>query len=91
MFLVKGKVALRVLLGSQRVRIKTNQRYNDGEWHKVIFERRDNFTQLTVDDIVQPAVEITESSVSFPMRIPVYVGGLHVSKCSFNIKFQLFL
>ncbi|XP_049683277.1 laminin subunit alpha-3 [Accipiter gentilis] len=64
-------------LGSEgkRIKIKTSIKYNDGQWHTVVFSRDGKNVRLVVDGLrAQHRRLETNSAIS--IKPPVYVGGL---------------
>ncbi|XP_076800337.1 laminin subunit alpha-5-like isoform X2 [Clavelina lepadiformis] len=76
-YLMKGKVAFSVMFGEERSRIKSLNRYNDGAWHKITFERKGNTTQLMLDGSIEGRATMFSESMTFPSNMPFYIGGLH--------------
>uniref|UniRef100_A0A8B9NMD6 Laminin subunit alpha 3 n=1 Tax=Accipiter nisus TaxID=211598 RepID=A0A8B9NMD6_9AVES len=64
-------------LGSEgkRIKIKTSIKYNDGQWHTVVFSRDGKNVRLVVDGLrAQHRRLETNSAIS--IKPPIYVGGL---------------
>ena len=84
-YLIKGKIAFSVMFGAERSRMKSSERYTDGDWHQLTFERKRNASQLMVDGSIVGQGAINSDSRFFPSNVPFYVGGLHVRRLLFLI------
>ena len=78
LYFVNGRLHYGFDCGSGRgVVALEGKAYNDGQWHKVRFSRKDNRGRLDVDD-GQATAEFTSagSTTSLNVRSPMYVGGV---------------
>ena len=67
------------MFGQERSRMKSTERYADGSWHQIRFERKANATQIMVDGSIVGQETVYRDSQTFPTNIPFYIGGLHAS------------
>ncbi|KAJ8356009.1 hypothetical protein SKAU_G00188030 [Synaphobranchus kaupii] len=51
LFLAHGKLVYTFNMGSHKVKIKSQEKYNDGLWHNVIFTRDGNVGRLIIDGL----------------------------------------
>ncbi|XP_010185007.1 PREDICTED: laminin subunit alpha-3-like, partial [Mesitornis unicolor] len=71
----KGCFVFSLGSGGRRIKIKTSIKYNDGQWHTVVFSTDRKNARLVVDGLrAQHRRLATNSAISF--KPPVYVGGL---------------
>ncbi|XP_009704443.1 PREDICTED: laminin subunit alpha-3-like, partial [Cariama cristata] len=71
----KGRLVLSLGSGGKRTKIKTSLKYNDGQWHTVVFSTDGKNVRLVVDGLrAQHGRLATNSAVS--IKPPIYVGGL---------------
>ncbi|KAM9260806.1 laminin subunit alpha-3 [Cariama cristata] len=71
----KGRLVLSLGSGGKRTKIKTSLKYNDGQWHTVVFSTDGKNVCLVVDGLrAQHGRLATNSAVS--IKPPIYVGGL---------------
>lgn len=77
LYLVNGRIMLKVTFGTETVRIKTEEKYNDGYWHLITFERKNLDLNLIVDGTIYYS-EMYEISQTFSDLLFFYIGGLQV-------------
>uniref|UniRef100_A0A8C3JMH8 Laminin subunit alpha 3 n=1 Tax=Calidris pygmaea TaxID=425635 RepID=A0A8C3JMH8_9CHAR len=71
----KGRFVFSLGSGGKRTKIKTSTKYNDGQWHTVVFNTDGKNVRLVVDGLrAQHGRLATNSAIS--IKPPVYVGGL---------------
>ncbi|KAM6103707.1 LOW QUALITY PROTEIN: laminin subunit alpha-3 [Theristicus caerulescens] len=71
----KGRFVFSVGSGGKRVKIKTSVKYNDGQWHTVVFSTDEKNVRLVVDGLrAQHGRLATNSAIS--IKPPIYMGGL---------------
>lgn len=78
LYLVKGKVMLKVKFAHETQRIKTDEKFNNGNWNLIAFQRKGNTLQLRVDGDLYFS-EISEYSQTFSDLLFFYIGGLQVT------------
>ncbi|XP_009989305.1 PREDICTED: laminin subunit alpha-3, partial [Tauraco erythrolophus] len=71
----KGRFVFSLGSAVKRIKIKTSIKYNDGQWHTVVFSTEGKNVHLVVDGLrAQHGRLATNSAVS--IKPPIYVGGL---------------
>ncbi|XP_009884960.1 PREDICTED: laminin subunit alpha-3 [Charadrius vociferus] len=71
----KGRLVFSLGSGGKRIKIKTSTKYNDGQWHTVVFSTDGKDVSLVVDGLrAQHGRLATNSAIS--IKPPIYVGGL---------------
>ncbi|XP_010154204.1 PREDICTED: laminin subunit alpha-3-like, partial [Eurypyga helias] len=71
----KGRFVFTLVSGGKRVKIKSSIKYNDGQWHTVVFSTDGKTARLLVDGLrAQHGRLATNSAIS--IKPPIYVGGL---------------
>ncbi|KFW72369.1 Laminin subunit alpha-3, partial [Pygoscelis adeliae] len=71
----KGRFVFSLGSGAKRIKIKTSIKYNDGQWHTVVFSTDGENVRLVVDGLrAQHGRLATNSAIS--IKPPIYVGGL---------------
>ncbi|KAM3603251.1 uncharacterized protein V6R79_019351 [Siganus canaliculatus] len=85
LFLANGKLVYTFSVGEQRVKIRTDDKYNDGAWHNVIFIRDGNLGRLIIDGLT-PLEDRVEGSIA-PLHVssPIYVGGVPPGTAQKNV------
>lgn len=74
-YLIKGRVTLSVKFGTERRRIKSLYKFNDGFWHDITFQRKAQNLQMILDDTITN-VEFYETSSTFSSLMLFYIGGM---------------
>uniref|UniRef100_A0A8C4UMY3 Laminin subunit alpha 3 n=1 Tax=Falco tinnunculus TaxID=100819 RepID=A0A8C4UMY3_FALTI len=71
----KGRFVFSLGSGGKRIKIKTSIKYNDGQWHTVVFSVDGKDVRLVVDGLrAQHGRLATNSAIN--IKPPIYVGGL---------------
>lgn len=84
--LAHGKLLYTFNVGDQRVKIKSEDKYNDGSWHSVIFIRDGNVGRLIVDGLTMLEDSVQGNNVSWHISGPLYVGGVPAGRAQKNIQ-----
>ncbi|NXI50136.1 LAMA3 protein, partial [Chloroceryle aenea] len=75
----KGHFVFSLGSGGKRIKIKSSIKYNDGQWHTVVFSVDGKNIRLVVDGLrTQHGRLATNSALS--IKPPIYVGGLPALK-----------
>ncbi|XP_053252360.1 laminin subunit alpha-3 [Podarcis raffonei] len=75
LFLSKGRFVLLLAADGRKIKIKSKAKYNDGQWHTVVFSRAGKRVRLVVDGLKAREVN-TEPSFSAMTESPIYLGGV---------------
>ncbi|XP_028253494.1 laminin subunit alpha-4 [Parambassis ranga] len=86
LFLAHGKLVYTFNMADQRVKIRSEEKYNDGAWHNVIFIRDGSLGRLIIDGLTVLEDRAQGSSVSWHVSSPVYMGGVPPGKAEKNIQ-----
>ncbi|KFP23247.1 Laminin subunit alpha-3, partial [Egretta garzetta] len=71
----KGRFVFSLGSGGEQIKIKTSMKYNDGQWHTVVFSTDGKNVRLVVDGLrAEHGRLATNSAIS--IKPPIYVGGL---------------
>ncbi|XP_056188731.1 laminin subunit alpha-3 [Falco biarmicus] len=71
----KGRFVFSLGSGGKRIKIKTSIKYNDGQWHTVVFSVDGKDVRLVVDGLrAQHGRLATNSAIN--IKPPIYAGGL---------------
>uniref|UniRef100_A0A8U7MLV1 Laminin subunit alpha 3 n=1 Tax=Corvus moneduloides TaxID=1196302 RepID=A0A8U7MLV1_CORMO len=71
----KGRFVFSLGSGEKQIKVKTSIKYNDGQWHTVVFSTDGKNARLVVDGLrAQHRRLATNSAIS--IKPPIYVGGL---------------
>uniref|UniRef100_A0A8D3BQJ4 Laminin subunit alpha-4 n=1 Tax=Scophthalmus maximus TaxID=52904 RepID=A0A8D3BQJ4_SCOMX len=86
LFLAHGKLVYTFNVAEQRVKIKSDDKYNDGAWHNVIFIRDGSVGRLIIDGLTVLEDSAQGSDVSWHISSPLYVGGVPPERAQKNIQ-----
>ncbi|KAL6096213.1 lama4 [Pungitius sinensis] len=86
LFLAHGKLVYTFNVADQRVKIRSEEKYNDGAWHNVVFIRDGSIGRLIIDGLTLPQVRVQEGNISWNVSSPFYVGGVPPEKAQKNIQ-----
>ncbi|KAG7508232.1 laminin subunit alpha-4 [Solea senegalensis] len=86
LFLAHGKLVYTFNTADQKVKIKTDEKYNDGAWHNVIVVRDGSKGQLIIDGLTVLEDRVQESNTAWNVSSPLYVGGVPPGKAQKNIQ-----
>uniref|UniRef100_A0A3Q1FGE6 Laminin subunit alpha 4 n=2 Tax=Acanthochromis polyacanthus TaxID=80966 RepID=A0A3Q1FGE6_9TELE len=86
LFLAHGKLVYTFNVAHQRVKIRSEEKYNDGAWHNVIFIRDGSVGRLIIDGLTVPEDRVQASNVSWHVSSPIYVGGVPPGRAQKNIQ-----
>uniref|UniRef100_A0A8B9CK18 Laminin subunit alpha 3 n=1 Tax=Anser brachyrhynchus TaxID=132585 RepID=A0A8B9CK18_9AVES len=71
----KGHFVFTLSSGGKRFKIKTSTKYNDGQWHTVVFSRDGKNVLLVVDGLAAQHGRLARNS-PVSIKPPIYLGGL---------------
>ncbi|XP_069017816.1 LOW QUALITY PROTEIN: laminin subunit alpha-4 [Embiotoca jacksoni] len=86
LFLAHGKLVYTFNVADQRVKIRSEEKYNDGAWHNVIFIRDGSTGKLIIDGLAVLEDRAQGSNVSWHVSSPVYIGGVPPGTAVKNIQ-----
>uniref|UniRef100_A0A8C3CY70 Laminin subunit alpha 3 n=1 Tax=Cairina moschata TaxID=8855 RepID=A0A8C3CY70_CAIMO len=71
----KGHFVFSLSSGGKRFKLKTSTKYNDGQWHTVVFSRDGKNVLLVVDGLAAQHGRLARNS-PVSIKPPIYLGGL---------------
>ncbi|XP_031717419.1 laminin subunit alpha-4 [Anarrhichthys ocellatus] len=86
LFLAHGKLVYTFNVADQRVKIRSEDKYNDGVWHNVVFIRDGSMGRLIIDGLTVLEDRAQGGNVSWHVSSPVYVGGVPPEMAQKNIQ-----
>uniref|UniRef100_UPI0037E8F82A laminin subunit alpha-4 n=1 Tax=Semicossyphus pulcher TaxID=241346 RepID=UPI0037E8F82A len=86
LFLAHGKLVYTFNVADQRVRVRSEEKYNDGAWHNVIFIRDGSMGRLIIDGLTVLEDRAKGSNVSWHVSSPIYIGGVPPERAQKNIQ-----
>ncbi|KAG7244185.1 hypothetical protein INR49_004258 [Caranx melampygus] len=86
LFLAHGKLVYTFNVADQRVKIRSEKKYNDGAWHNVIFIRDGSVGRLIIDGLTVMEDRVQGGNISWHVTSPLYVGGVPPGSAQKNIQ-----
>ncbi|NXG20283.1 LAMA4 protein, partial [Grallaria varia] len=86
LFVAHGRLIFMFNAGHQKIRIKSQEKYNDGLWHDVIFTRGKNIGRLIIDGLRVLEESFGSNSNTWQVTAPLYIGGVAPGKAVKNIQ-----
>ncbi|NXL49749.1 LAMA4 protein, partial [Podilymbus podiceps] len=81
-----GRLIFMFNAGHQKIRIKSQEKYNDGLWHNVIFIRGKNIGRLIIDGLRVLEEPFGGNVNTWQVTEPLYIGGVAPGKAVKNIQ-----
>ncbi|KAF4804722.1 laminin subunit alpha 4 [Turdus rufiventris] len=86
LFVAHGRLIFMFNAGHQKIRIKSQEKYNDGLWHNVIFIRDKNIGRLIIDGLRVLEEYFDGNANTWQVTEPLYIGGVAPGKAVKNIQ-----
>ncbi|GAB0186482.1 laminin subunit alpha-4 [Grus japonensis] len=86
LFVAHGRLIFMFNAGHQKIRIKSQEKYNDGLWHNVIFIRGKNIGRLIIDGLRVLEEPFNGNANTWQVTEPLYIGGVAPGKAVKNIQ-----
>ncbi|KFV64282.1 Laminin subunit alpha-4 [Dryobates pubescens] len=86
LFVAHGRLIFMFNAGHQKIRIKSQEKYNDGLWHNVIFIRGKNIGRLIIDGLRVLEEPFSGNANAWQVTEPLYIGGVAPGKAVKNIQ-----
>ncbi|KAL7987832.1 hypothetical protein Chor_006751 [Crotalus horridus] len=86
LFIAHGRLIYMFNRDHQKLRIRTQEKYNDGRWHNVMFVREKNIGRLIIDGLRVLEDSLPYSDNTWPVTTPFYIGGVAPGKAAKNIQ-----
>lgn len=86
LFLAHGRLNYVFNVGHRKMKIRSQGRYNDGQWHNVIFIRDKNNGRLVIDGLIVQEESLSTTNTDWHVTGPLYVGGVRPNKAQKNIQ-----
>ncbi|MGH0142253.1 UNVERIFIED_CONTAM: hypothetical protein FKN15_024050, partial [Acipenser sinensis] len=86
LFLAHGRLVYMFNVGNHKLKIKSQEKYNDGSWHNVVFTREKNEGRLIIDGLRVLEDTVLEAGAPWHVSGVFYVGGVPPGKAHKNIQ-----
>ncbi|TRY84489.1 hypothetical protein DNTS_035836, partial [Danionella cerebrum] len=85
LFFAHGRLVFIFGSGQRQIRIRSNEKYNDGRWHDIIVVRSGNMGRLIIDGLTVLEDRSPGRNISLLLDNPFYVGGVSPEQAVKNI------
>ncbi|XP_074843383.1 laminin subunit alpha-3 [Carettochelys insculpta] len=75
LYISKGRFVFSFGAGGKKIKIKSKAKYNDGQWHTVVFSMDGKNGRLVIDGLRVKEGKLASNS-TFNIKPPIYLGGL---------------
>ncbi|XP_030319126.1 laminin subunit alpha-5 isoform X3 [Calypte anna] len=84
LFVSNARFVFLLDLGGRRLRIRSKEKFRDGQWHTVFFSRDQGRAQLVIDGLRAQDAAVATTGL-FVARTPLYIGGIPPGKAPAHI------
>nr|XP_056712346.1 laminin subunit alpha-4 [Euleptes europaea] len=86
LFIAHGRLVFMFNSGHRKLRIRSQEKYNDDQWHNVMFVREKNTGRLVIDGLRVLEENLPSFDNAWQVTAPFYVGGVAPGKAAKNIQ-----
>ncbi|XP_062980837.1 laminin subunit alpha-4 [Elgaria multicarinata webbii] len=86
LFIAHGRLIFIFNSGHRKLRIRTQEKYNDDQWHNVMFVREKNTGRLVIDGLRVLEERLSSFDNTWRVDSPFYIGGVAPGKAAKNIQ-----
>lgn len=84
LFLAHGRLVFTFGSGEQRVRVRSEEKYNDGTWHNVVLTGDSSLGRLIIDGLTV-LEDRAATNMSWQVTGPLYIGGVPPERAQKNV------
>ncbi|KAM6180735.1 laminin subunit alpha-4 [Erethizon dorsatum] len=86
LFLAHGRLVFMFNVGHKKLKIRSQERYNDGLWHDVIFVREKSSGRLIIDGLRVLEESLPPTGTTWKIKGPIYLGGVAPGRAVKNVQ-----
>ncbi|KAL4675850.1 hypothetical protein H8959_009995 [Pygathrix nigripes] len=86
LFLAHGRLVYMFNVGHKKLKIRSQEKYNDGLWHDVIFIRERSSGRLVIDGLRVLEESLPPTEATWKIKGPIYLGGVAPGKAVKNVQ-----
>ncbi|XP_072218909.1 laminin subunit alpha-4 [Leuresthes tenuis] len=86
LFLAHGKLVYTFNVADQKVKVRSDERYNDGAWHNVHIIRDGSMGKLIIDGLKVREDRAQGNNLSWHISSPLFIGGVPPGRAQKNIQ-----
>lgn len=85
-FLAHGRLVFMFNVGHKKLKIRSQEKYNDGLWHDVIFIREKSSGRLVIDGLRVLEESLPPTGATWKIKGPIYLGGVAPGRAVKNVQ-----
>nr|XP_045009937.1 laminin subunit alpha-4 isoform X2 [Jaculus jaculus] len=86
LFLAHGRLVFMFNVGHKKLKIRSQEKYNDGLWHDVIFIREKSSGRLIIDGLRVLEESLPPTAATWKIKGPIYLGGVAPGRAVKNVQ-----
>ncbi|XP_074043498.1 laminin subunit alpha-4 isoform X2 [Macrotis lagotis] len=86
LFVAHGRLVFMFNVGHRKLKLRSQEKYNDGLWHDVIFIREKNSGRLIIDGLRVLEESFPPTGTVWKVESPIYLGGVAPGKAVKNVQ-----
>ncbi|XP_070306037.1 laminin subunit alpha-4 isoform X2 [Odocoileus virginianus] len=86
LFLAHGRLVFMFNVGHKKLKIRSQEKYNDGLWHDVIFIREKSSGRMIIDGLRVLEESLPPTGADWKIRGPIYLGGVAPGRAVKNVQ-----
>ncbi|XP_004673841.1 PREDICTED: laminin subunit alpha-4 isoform X2 [Condylura cristata] len=86
LFLAHGRLVFMFNVGHKKLKIRSQEKYNDGLWHDVIFIREKSSGRLVIDGLRVLEESLPPTGAAWKIKGPIYLGGVAPGRAVKNVQ-----
>ncbi|ELW50124.1 Laminin subunit alpha-4 [Tupaia chinensis] len=86
LFLAHGRLVFMFNVGHKKLKIRSQEKYNDGLWHDVIFIREKSSGRLVIDGLRVLEENLPPTGAAWKIKGPIYLGGVAPGRAVKNVQ-----
>uniref|UniRef100_A0A8C0L1U3 Laminin subunit alpha 4 n=1 Tax=Canis lupus dingo TaxID=286419 RepID=A0A8C0L1U3_CANLU len=86
LFLAHGRLVFMFNVGHKKLKIRSQEKYNDGVWHDVIFIREKSSGRLIIDGLRVLEESLPPTGAAWNIKGPIYLGGVAPGRAVKNVQ-----
>ncbi|XP_068933119.1 laminin subunit alpha-4 isoform X1 [Petaurus breviceps papuanus] len=86
LFVAHGRLVFMFNVGHRKLKLRSQEKYNDGLWHDVIFIREKSSGRLIIDGLRVLEESFPPTGTDWKVEGPIYLGGVAPGKAVKNVQ-----
>ncbi|XP_042526413.1 laminin subunit alpha-4 [Dipodomys spectabilis] len=86
LFLAHGRLVFMFNVGHKKLKIRSQEKYNDGLWHDVIFVQEKSSGRLVIDGLRVLEESLPPTRAAWKIKGPIYLGGVAPGRAVKNVQ-----